>query len=198
MLRSRLERQRSLPPVDEFVLRNFAGYLESTNMHTPIRISKGEMKKLAALLHGLRYAERTKFKWLPTSSDTFETAANWTRMMEAIWDEARMVSPIRHAAKKNFRFSPNVSHWSAGEGKKKDYPWIALHWELWLSKPRKKTKALGLGFFVDEKGKWTVEVYRHLDGEYEIDTRKVADGREDVVLSRISRLVMRKWQKWLV
>jgi hypothetical protein len=77
------------------------------------------------------------------------------------------------------------------------YPWIGLHWEIWFTKPRGKTKALGVALFVDEKGKWNIDAYRHVVGDDNIESRTIIDGRGDVVLTKLSKGVLQKWQKWL-
>jgi hypothetical protein len=64
VLRARVDGPKSIPPTDKFVLRSFIEYLEAANMHTPTRIAKRDMKDLARMLRGLRYASETQFRWI--------------------------------------------------------------------------------------------------------------------------------------
>jgi len=166
-------------------------------MHTPTIISKADMNDLARTLHGLRYASETKFKWIYPKSSVFETAADWTRMMESIFDESRLVPKLRKAAKKKYRFNSCISHWSDGDGAMKTHPWIGLHWQIWFPKPHGKTKSLGLGLFINDDGKWNIDAFRHVVGSDNIQSKKIMDGRGNIVLAKLSKTVLKTWQQWL-
>jgi hypothetical protein len=197
ILRECVDGPKAIPLIDRFVIRNFIEFLEAANMHTPTRISKRDMKDLARMLHGIRYPSKTRFRWISPKGAVFETAADWMRMMESVFNESRLVPKLTKAARKRYRFKPGISHWRDGEGKKKTYPWIGLHWEIWFPKPRGRTKAVGLGLFVDETAKWNIDAYRHVTGSDNIESRTIVDGRGDVVLTKMSKAVLQKWQKWL-
>jgi hypothetical protein len=198
LLCNRLNGKQPVPEIDRFVIRNFIQYLEAAHMHVPHKISRGDMNDLARTLQRLRFADKTDFKETYPKSEVFETASDWIRMMESVFEESRLVTKLTKAARKKYRFSPCISHWQEDEARgKENYRWISISWEISFSKPRRWTKGVGLGLFVDDKGKWTVDTYRHVTDSTSIDSRRIMDGRGDVVLAKVSKKVLKTWQQWL-
>lgn len=194
----RVGASKYLPAIDNFIAQNFINYLENANMHVPTRISKSAMNALAKTLHGLRFAEKTKYNWFGLKADVFQTAADWVRMMESIFEESRVTKQIAKVAKKNYRFSPQLGHWwEDGRDKSKDYRWIGIHAQICFPKPRGKTKTLGVGLFVDDKKVWSIVAFRNWTGSNKIDERKLCDSHRDVVLADITKNVLKKWNSWI-
>lgn len=197
-----LDRKRTVPATDTdtFIIRSFTEYLKTAHMHTPIVITKTNVNDLALMLHGLRYAEKTEFKSIYPKRLVFETAADWIRMMESVFEDSRSEPKLTKAARKQYRFTPCIAHWDdVDEGKvTKTFPWVSIQWEITFPKPCGKTKAVGLGLFVGVKGKWDIEAYRWKTGSNSIDSLKIMDGRNDVVLETLSKKVLKAWQKWLL
>ena len=91
-------------------------------MHVPTEISKPALNDLAKVLHGLRFTEEAKFRWLYPKTPVFETAADWVRMMESVFEESRLVSKLTKAARKKYRFVPCIGHWlQDATSRKRDY-----------------------------------------------------------------------------
>ena len=188
---------KKLSAIDKFIAQNFINYLENANMHVPTRISKSAMNALAKALHRLRYPEKTKFGWFSMQSDIFQTAADWVRMMEAIFEESRSNKQIAKVAKKNYRFSPQLGHWwEEGKDKSKYYRWIGINSYIHFRKTHGKTKGVGVGLFVDDDGKWNIMAYRNSTALKVIHEVKIADSHNDVVLANATKKVLRKWKQW--
>lgn len=193
-----LESKRNLSGIDRFIAKNFIEHLEDLNMHVPTRIKKSAMKSLAKTLHGLRYVDKTEYSWFALKPDVFQIAADWMRMMEAIFEESRTSTKIKRAAKKNYRFSPQLGHWWEDEkDKTRAYRWLAIHAQIKFPKAKGKTKALGIGLFVDEKKVWSILVFRDWTVSDKIDECKIADSHSDIVLADLTKRVLKKWNGWI-
>ena len=192
-----LQSQKRVADIDRFIIQNFIEYLEEANMHVPTRISKAAMNGLAKTLHGLRYVEETNYRWFALKADVFQTAADWVRMMEAIFQDSRADTRIAKAARKNYRFSPQVGHWwEQRRGKSKAYRWIGIHAQVCFPKPRGRTKTLGIGLFVNDNKVWSIIAFRNWTVSDRIDECKLADSHSDVVLADLTRKVLKKWKSW--
>ncbi len=192
--------KRKIPATDAFIIRNFNQYLETANMHAPSVISKADVIDLARMLHGIRYAEENKYRSFCSKGSEFQTAADWFRMMESVFEDSRLLPKLTKSAEKRYRFTPRVEHWDdvGDDGKlTKTYPWIALQWEISFPKPRGKTKTVGLGLFVSHDCKWNIDAYRYVTGSKSIDSKKIMDGRNDVILTTLSTKVLKAWKQWL-
>lgn len=195
-----LQSQKHLTDIDRFIIQNFIEYLEDANMHVPTRITKSAMSSLAKTLHGLRYVEKTKYAWLGLKPDVFQTAADWIRMMEAVFEESRANKKIAKAAKKNYRFSPQLRHWWEAKNKNdklRAYRWISIQGQVSFPKPRGKTKTVGIGLFVDEEKVWSICAFRDWVVSDTIDEFKVADSHSDIVLADLTKKVLKKWNSWI-
>lgn len=197
-LRHCLENQRALSALDGMIIRNFIQYLEVAKMHVPTEITKQDMTELAKMLHGLRFIEETNAGWLPTKTQVFETAADFLRMLESIVEESRIVTKLSKVARKKYRFTPRISHWSITTKYGAEYHgWVGIHVCVYLPKPRHKTKSVGVGLFVDSQKKWCIEAFRNVTDDDEIDEKKIMDGRGNVVLTDLSKKVLSTWDRWL-
>jgi len=184
---------------DTFILQNFKEYLETAHMHAPTVITKTDLNDLALMLHGLRYPDKTKFKTIHLKDTVFQTAADWIRMMESIFEDSQLMSRLNKAARKQYRFTPCIFHWDeVNKGKDtKTFPWISIQWEITFSKPCGKTKAVGLGLFVGVDRKWYIDAYRWMTGSSSIDSRRIMDARSNIVRETLSKKVLKVWRQWL-
>ena len=193
----RLDSKQSIPALDGFIINNFKQYLEASHMHIPTEISKKDMNELARMLYCIRYPQKNKYHGIHPKGPVFETAADWVRIMESIFEESRLVSKLTKAARKKYRFNPCVSHWKDEEPGEKNYRWLAIHAKIPFAKPRGKTRSVGMGLFVEDNGKWQVVVFRNVVGSERLDEKKIIDGRGNVQYAALSKMVLAQWKKWL-
>jgi hypothetical protein len=120
------------------------------------------------------------------------------QLMESLFEESRLVSKLTKVARKKYRFSPWIGHWwKRGKDGEKIHCWVGINAQIEFPKPHGKTKSVGLGLFVDDKGKWNIVTYRDVRGSEDIDEKKIADARSNVVLATLTKRVFKTWSRWL-